>query len=128
MAFRPYDAALVLRGPSAGAVTSTTAETGIALEVLKAGPFKAVFTVTAADDTTGDETYALSIETDADTDFGSPTEIISLPVTEPGVYEWPLSSELIGQFDTSAAAIRVKATLGGTTPSITYGAYLSPQA
>lgn len=128
MAFRPYDAALVLRGLSAGAVTSTTAEGGIALDVLKAGNFKAVFTVTALDRTTGDEAYALSIETDATQAFGSPQEIASLDVTETGVFEYPLSSNLVSQLDATAGAIRVKATLGGTTPSLIYGAYLSPQA
>lgn len=126
MSIRFFDKQLELRNLADSAETSTVAETGIALEVLKAGTFKVVFVVTALDKTTGDETYTLSVETDAATSFGSPATVGSVTVTATGTFEVLLSADGIAKLDSTAAAIRVKATLAGTSPSITYGAFVSP--
>ncbi len=123
-----YDAALVLRDVADGAETATAAETGIALDVLKAGNFKVIFDVTALDATTGNETYVLAVETDANTSFGSAVQVGAVTVSAVGRYEVPLSQWQLAKLDSTAAAIRVNATLGGTTPSITYGAYIVPTA
>lgn len=128
MATRFFDKALELRNLADGAETSTVAETAIALEVLKAGTFKVVFVVTALDLSSTNETYSLTVETDAATSFGSPTTVGSVTVTATGTYEVLLSADGIAKLDSTAAAIRVKATLAGTTPSITYGAFISPVA
>ena len=128
MSYGPFDKQLELRNVADGVETSTAAETGIALDVRQAGDFKAIAFVTALDSTTGDETYVLSIEV-ADTVAGlgsSPVEVGDVTVTATGVYEIPLSGDQVAQLDADAAAIRVKATLGGTTPEITYGCYLVP--
>ncbi|CAK0742091.1 conserved hypothetical protein [Azospirillaceae bacterium] len=124
--YGPFDKQLELRGVAAAAITATTAETGIALAATMAGDFKAVFSVPALDTGTGDETYRLSVETDATAAFASPIEIGALTVTAPGVYELPLTQWQVRQHDPAAVAIRCKATLGGTTPSLTYGAFLVP--
>lgn len=121
-----YDAELVLRDIADGAETATAAETGIALDVLKAGDFKVVLDVTALDATTGNETYVLSVETDANTSFGSAVQVGAVTVTATGRYEVPLSQWQLAKLDSGAAAIRVNATLGGTTPSIAYGAFIVP--
>lgn len=57
---------------------------------------------------------------------GTVVEIATAKVARTGIYEIPLSGAQIEHHDPDAAAIRVKATLGGTTPSIKYGAYLVP--
>ncbi len=124
--YGPYDTELELRDGTAVAITTTTAETGIALAVRSLPTFSAVVNVTAFDHTTGDETYVVSIETDSAIAFGSPVEVGSITVTATGTYEIPLSGPAIAQRDSTAAAIRVKATLGGTTPSLSYGAWLAP--
>lgn len=128
MSIRFFDKQLELRNLADGAEASTVAETAVALEVLKAGTFKVVFVVTALDLSSGNETYSLSVETDAATSFGSPTTVGSVTPAATGTYEVLLSADGIAKLDSTAAAIRVKATLGGTTPSITYGAFVSPVA
>lgn len=126
MTYGPIDAALILRDVADGAETATAAETGKALPVTMAGEFKTVLNVTALDTASGDESYLITVEADTTTAFGSPTEVGRITVSALGTYEVPLSGAAIRQRDPTAAAIRVKATLGGTTPSITYGAWLTP--
>jgi hypothetical protein len=128
MTYRPHDVELELRDVADGAETSTTAELPIEFDGLKAGTFKAVLNVTALDTGSGNETYALSVETDSAVGFASPVTVGSRDITATGTYEIPLSQELIASLDSGAAFMRVKATLGGTTPSITYGAFLAPTA
>ncbi len=121
-----FDKQLELRDVADGAETATAAETGLDFNPLMAGDFKAIIFVTARAAT---GTCAISIETDATDDFGgSPVSVGSVTVaaSTKGVFEIPLSSSQIAELDPDAAAIRVKATLGGTTPSVTYGAYLVP--
>lgn len=126
MHYRPFDKQLELRNVADGAETTTQAETGIALAVLAAGDFKVIVFVTALSAT---GTKSISVETDSVVGFSdSPVTIASVSITETGVYEIPLSAAQIAKLDPNAAAIRVKATLGSTTPSITYGAYIVPNA
>lgn len=123
-----FDKQLELRDIASGAETSTSTEAGITFPVLKAGEFKAVFYVSALDATNADETYEISIIV-ADTTgnlSGSGVTAASVPIVSTGVYEIGLSSELIKAVDADAGAITCKATLGGTTPSLTYGCYLAP--
>lgn len=125
--YSPFDKQLELRNVADGAETATATETGVAFAARMAGDFKAIFFVTAMDKTTGDETYTLTVETDSVAAFSdSPVEVGRVVVTGTGVWEVPLSGMAVEQRDADAAAIRVKATLAGTTPSITYGAYLAP--
>lgn len=127
MSYGPFDKQLELRNIADGAETSTAAETGITFAARMAGDFKAIVYVSALDETTGDETYSVAIETDSVAAFtGSPVTIATTTITAPGVYEIPLSAGQIAGLDADAAAIRCKATLAGTTPSITYGCYLVP--
>jgi hypothetical protein len=84
-----------------------------------------VFNVSALDTTDTDETYVLSVQVDAAAGFSSPVTVGSITVTEPGVYELPLSADFIEHAEPDAIKMRAVATLGGTTPSITYGAFLT---
>lgn len=125
--YGPIDVQLVLRPVSAGPETVTGTEAGIALDVIAAGDFKAVFTVAAVDRTSGDETYVLSVEVAEQADFSDALAIGSLPaVAAIGAYELPLSGRLIRQHKPAARHIRCKHTLAGTTPSLTYGCHLAP--
>lgn len=126
MTYRPYDAELVLKAPGGTDITSTTAETAIALPLRAAGLFKAVITATKVDRTTGDETYSIAIETDSAVGFPSAITVGSVSITAAGIYEVLLSQDGVAALDSSAAAVRVKATLAGTTPIINYHCFLSP--
>lgn len=124
--YGPFDKQLELRNVADGAETSTASETGIAFDARMAGDFKAIVFVT---DRAATGTCTISVETDAEPDFGgTPVTIGSVTVaaSATGVFEIPMSGTQIEKLDPDAGAIRVKATLGGTTPSVTYGAYLVP--
>lgn len=123
-----FDKQLELRDIADGAETSTATETGITFPVRQAGDFKAVFYVSALDSAEADETYELSVVVaDAVANLSaSGHTVASVPITSTGVYELGLSADHIEALDTDAGAITAKATLGGTTPSITYGCYLAP--
>lgn len=125
--YGPIDAELVLRAASDGAETATGAEAGISLALVALGDFRAVFSVSALDRATGDETYVLSVDVAALADFSDALTIGVLPaVTATGAYELPLSGALIRQHKPTARHIRCKHTLGGTTPGLTYGCHLAP--
>lgn len=127
MVYAPYDTNLEIRAASAGAITSTGTSAAFAFKAAFAGAFKAIVDVTAIDRAQSDETYILSVEADTASGFASPVTVAALPtITAAGRYEIPLSAELIEQLEPGATHLRVKATLGGTTPSLTYGARLAP--
>lgn len=122
----PFDKQLELRDVKDGEETTTQAETGIAFAARAAGDFKAIIYVT---DRAATGTCTISIETDSEAAFGdTPVTIGSVTVAagNTGVFEIPMSAAQIEKLDPDAAAIRVKATLGGTDPAVTYGAYLVP--
>ncbi len=124
--YGPIDSAHILRDIADGAETATASEIAIDFIANDFGDFKAVFHVSALDTAEANETYSLAIEVDAAAGFSSPVEIGSITVTAAGVYELPLSGRFIEQAEAGALKMRATATLGGTTPSITYGAFLTP--
>lgn len=78
----------------------------------------------AADGTTTDETYEFAIETDDNSSFSSATALISRTI---GYASLTAGSKHIIPFTLSNERyLRLYATLGGTTPSITLTAYVAP--
>jgi hypothetical protein len=121
---KTFDAETELK--ALAAVTTTGVATGIAFPVRKDKEYKAVIYVTAFDCTTEDETYAINVQV-SDLVGGTYTAVgQTLTVVATGEYEIPLSGAACEQIDADSAFIQVAHTLAGTTPSITYGAYLSP--
>lgn len=121
------DEGLILRDAADGAETSSTSETGIALDVLKAGTFHVVVDVKAIDTADGTETYAVSVSTDSEVAFGDdPVLIDMITIEATGRYVMTFDSDLVAKLDPDAAAIRVGCTVGGDSPSITYGAFIAP--
>lgn len=132
--------AVTLRDIADGAETATATETGKSLSELRAaywhnkeiphGVFKVVFNVTAVDRTTGDEAYTLALVVDDTADMSdNPSVIASLAITTAGVYTMFVDSKNIPQIDPDTSGtdkwIAARATLGGTTPIITYGAWIA---
>lgn len=123
---RTFDKLTELRNLADGAETATAAETGVAFEIRKHIALLCVVDVTASVSNDNDETYVFTVEV-SDLVGGTYTPIATLTVTRgvTGKYTIPLSGELAQKLDDDCDFIRIKATLGGTTPSITYGAYLA---
>lgn len=92
------------------------------------GPGRTLYLVVqvdvAADATTGDETYAVALETDSDSAFGSATTIGSITIprgTAAGtryVLGFPYANERY---------LQLAYTLGGTSPTVTLSAWLTDQ-
>lgn len=129
-----------LRNVTDGAETSTATEASIDLNLLTAaywqddtvphGTFKVVFYVTALDLTDTTETYTISLQVDdVSAQNNSPQTVWSQLITSTGVYEAVVDSKTIDQivtdYSSDALYLAAKATLGGDTPSITYGAWVA---
>ncbi len=124
--YGPIDALLTLRETDAVAIATTTIETlQQALVAAEQGDFKVVFAVSELDLANATETYVLTLEADAASNFGSPVTVASVTVTAVGIYEVPLSGALVERLEPGAIKVRCKATLGGDTPSIKYGCFIS---
>ena len=120
--------------------TATALETGVSLGELDAAYWHGgeiphgVFLVTihvSAIDQTSDETYVLNILVDdVSTLDDTPTTIASYTLTDldPGVFVMAIDSKTIPLLDTESSGsdkfIGIQAVLAGTTPSITYGAWI----
>lgn len=128
------DASVTLK--ASGTVTATTTETAISLKELATawwhdgteiphGTFEVGINVSALDKTTGDETYVVSLQVDdvlAQNDSRVTIATYTIPAT--GYYRMLVDSKSLPKLNTDnsglAQFLAVKATLAGTTPSITY--------
>jgi hypothetical protein len=86
----------------------------------------AVIHVTELDKTDGDETYAIKVEVSTDQGFSSPVVVDTVTITDTGEYVITLHGPTIEKIAPGANYVRVGCTLGGTTPSIKYYAWLAP--
>ena len=122
----PMDEELLLQSTTTqtGSTNSAAIDMGAGFAPGGAGmPVAAVIKVTAADRTTGDETYNFKLQESADnvtfTDCG-------------GNYAVPVSGNsatlgtLVAKGVLSRRYVRLASTLGGTTPSVTFKAWLVP--
>lgn len=134
--------AVTLRADDAGAITSTTAETAKSLSELNTawwanyeiphGKFVVAFDVKTCDGVSGDETYVLSLLVDDVVAMNnSPVTIDSwtLPRGVTGAFTRVIESKDIPVLDADHSSVgkflQVKATLGGTTPSLNYACWIA---
>lgn len=86
-----------------------------------------VYLDVAADDTTGDETYVVALQTDDNSSFSSAAQIGSATITRGDAagtrYAIPVPPD-----ETGEQYLRLNYTLGGTTPTATVTAFLIPQS
>lgn len=140
------DASVTLRDVASGAVTSTTTETAVSLGELDTaywedgaqgsttgripfGVMQVEIDITACDSGDGDETYTISLLVDDASGMNdSPVTVWSQAVTRgfTGVLYAYVDHRNITALNTDSSGsdtyMAIKATLAGTTPSITYGA------
>lgn len=136
------DAAVLLRDVADGAETSTATETAVSLNELDTafwqdgneipyGLIEVGVHITAIDRTTGDETYTFDLIVDDTSNMSdTPKVVASLTgITTAGFYTMYVDSKNIPLIDSDTSGtdkwIAIKATLGGTTPSVTYGAWMA---
>jgi hypothetical protein len=80
----------------------------------------------ALDGTTGDETYSAVLQTDDNTSFSSATTVVALPTMTRGDAAGTRYVAVLPPNTTVERYTRVSYTLGGTTPTGTVTAYLTP--
>lgn len=89
-------------------------------------PMAVVITVgVAADDSDGDETYSVALQTDDNDSFSSATQIGSATITR-GDAAGTQYVIVVPADQTAERYLRLNYTLGGTSPSVTVDARLSP--
>jgi hypothetical protein len=133
------EASVVLRDAADGAETSTATEAAISLNELNAaywhgneiphGVFEVGIHVSALDTANADETYVLALLVDdVQAMNDTPVVIAQYTITQTGFYKMLVDSKSIPGLDPDVDGgdkwLAIRATLGGTTPSITYGAWL----
>lgn len=131
-----YDAASEanFRSRTAAAVTATGQSAGIDLNALNlaywdngeipARELDVAIVVTAVDFTSADETYTISVEVATDSAFTSPVQVAATSVLGIGAYTLCVDMDSVRTLG-AHKYMRVKHTVGGTTPSITYTAWLA---
>ena len=123
------DALLILRDIAAGAETSDTAETGVNIANIKnMGAYQCNINVSAVAAAGADELYDFTVEV-SDVVAGTYTVVGSgsyLRGWGPGMMIIPLNGQVIKQLDADADWMRINLNVTGASPSITYGAWLSP--
>lgn len=129
--------ALVLRDIEDGAETSTTTETPVELPRISnaywaddqqpGGEAVVQFSISAVDTSNGDETYILAIQVDDTHDHSNrPVTVWSATISQPSNFKVGIDLDAIRTVvpDAPRRWLAVKATLGGTSPLINYGATL----
>jgi hypothetical protein len=123
------DAQLLLSDSQA--LTATAASTNVidfgTLAGVAAGePLALVIAIeVAADNTTGNETYVATLQTDGDEAFGSAQTVASFTIPAGAAAGTTVCLPFIPNQSLSEQYYRVNYTLGGTTPTVTLSAYVT---
>lgn len=112
------------------ALTATAASTnsipfGNVVNVGSGEPMAVEFIITVAADTAnGDETYSFALQTDDNSSFSSATDIMNKTIARATLVEGYRFFMALPQ--RNEGFFRVNYTLGGTSPSVTVTAFLTP--
>jgi hypothetical protein len=123
------DAQLTLS--DAQALTATAASTNVidfgSLKGVSAGEPLAVVLIVdvAADNTTGNETYSVALQTDGDEAFGSAQTLQTITLAAGSAAGTKFCLVFPPFQDLSERYYRLNYTLGGTTPTVTVTAYVT---
>lgn len=129
----PYDASLLLHDGAAAVTADTGGQVASAAKIFDTEsttspaarwPMAVVINVSARDATTGDETYDIAIQGSNAADFGSGVrQLGSIVIDATGRYTLLFDNE---QTDTVYRYLRLYVDVGGTTPSLTFTAFMAP--
>lgn len=114
------------------ALTATAASTnvidfGSLFGVAGGEPLGVVINVeVASDNTTGNETYSIALQTDGDVAFGSAQTLITYALPAGTAAGSTICLPFVPNASFSEQYYRLNYTLGGTTPTVTLSAYVVP--
>jgi hypothetical protein len=109
--------------PLGSVITTSTTYTGVKVFPRQLSTTAVVLHVTAV---TATGTYSAALEV-SDIQGGTYTRILTLPVraSSPGVYHGGLQGNLAQCYDADSLWLRLVVTLGGASPSLTFGCWLT---
>ena len=110
-----YDSLTLLK--AAGEVSATGQGSGVKVDGYT--EVDAVINITTL---AGTGTYTLIVEGSTDAGFSSPVSLATMDIDATGKYVIPFRNEIAG---TEYPYVRIAYTLGGTTPSIDFAAWLA---
>jgi hypothetical protein len=129
-----YDADTSFRAPGSAAVIANVASVlpldkltksrGDQLNKLGAQSYAVVIAVSAHDFGDANETYVFTVNV-GDTGAGGTTAVGTVTVTGTGQWVVLIDAETIEKLDANHAEIELDLVVGGTTPSITFAAWLA---
>ncbi len=133
---RIYEADLAFRAPGSVAVTAgavigspikldkmAAMRTGAQRNKLASQSYEIVVVVSALDRTTGDETYTFTVETGGASPAVKVAELTG--ITKAGQYVITIDAATIEALDATHTHIELNLAVAGTTPSITFAAWLA---
>lgn len=123
-----YDAgaSVLLKADGSAAITSTASTSAVDFDMSAGGTFAVAVNVEALDATTGDETYTISV-VGQDSAGANDVTLATFPVVATGEHLFALDAgTVVKQAGASVAKVLLTATLAGTTPSLTYSAWIQP--
>ncbi|MCC2615937.1 hypothetical protein LJ739_06760 [Aestuariibacter halophilus] len=104
--------------------STNTIDLGSDRDIGKGEPMGIVVCLSDADTTTGDETYTVGVQTDDNSAFSSAATLASAAIPSS---ELKAGGKLVIPLGhNNERYLRLALTLAGTTPSITYSAFLQP--
>lgn len=123
-----YDAgSLVLLKATGSAAITSTASTVVDLNIKMGGAFAIVVNVEAFDTADADETYTFSIVGQDSAGSNDVTIATTGAIVETGEHLILIDSDTAVKLaGASTEKLKLTATLGGTTPSLTYSAWANP--
>lgn len=114
---------------SASGASTNLVDLGAARALADGEPMVAVIQIdTAADFTTTDETYTFAVQTDDNSSFSSAATIVSRAILAAALTAGSIHYLPIPPGVTPERYVRIYGTLAGTTPSVTFTAWLAPRS
>lgn len=123
-----YDAesTVLLRATGSAAITST-ATSAVDFKIEAGGAFAVAINVEALDVADADETYSFSVVGQDAAGSNDVTLLTTGPITSTGEHLIYVDADTaVKMAGASVEKLALTATLGGTTPSLTYSAWLNP--
>lgn len=120
------EATVNLRDSEQSAITATASTSAVDFKMQYGGTFGVAINVSELVDDDADETYSFSV-VGQDSAGANDVTLQTVTVTEVGEYILVLDADTVAKVaGASTEKVLVTATLGGTTPSLNYSAWITP--
>lgn len=131
-----FDAEAAFRAPGTAAITSTANSSAVAIDYMDYArglyadthgkmTYEIFIVVTALDTADADETYTLNVRVGTDASMTSATAVAEVNIGSTGQFKVLVDRDTLEKTLAGATHMDIRATLAGTTPSLTYYAWVA---